>query len=136
MLCYLYHWRLDLFQFSLIFVNADRVGSVFLFLDHMFLSELFFGNLTHKLIYLCFALYVSQVSDSTIIVIWKCIEFALLTIDLLSFKRTILIALRFCMFWYISRSISYFVVIVWQDWTSSSSLIGASLSIFLETLFR
>ena len=55
-------------------------------LNHMFLSELFFGNLTRKLIYLCFALCVSQVSDSTIIVIWKCIEFALLTIDLLSFK--------------------------------------------------
>ena len=67
----------------------------------MFLSELFLGNLTRKLIYLCFALYVSQVSDSTIIVIWKCIEFALLTIDLLGFERILLIAICFCIFWYL-----------------------------------
>ena len=101
MLCYLCHWRLDLFQFFLIFVNADRVGSVFSFLDHMFLSELLFGNLTHKLIYLCFALYVSQVSESTIIVIWKCIEFALLTFDLVGFERILLIAICFCIFWHL-----------------------------------
>ena len=126
---------LDLFQFSLIFVNADRVGSVLSFLDHMFLSELFLDNLTRKLIYLCFALYVSQVSDSTIIVIWKCIEFALLTIDVLSFKLTIFIVLCFCIFWY-PQICFLLVVIIWRDWTLISSLIGLSLSVSLGTLFR
>ena len=57
--------------------------------------------MTRKLIYLCFALCVSQVSDSTIIVIWKCIDFALLTFDLVGFECILLIALRFCIFWYI-----------------------------------
>ena len=49
----------------------------------------------------CFVLYVSQVTEPTIIVIWKCIEFALLTIDLLGFERILLIAICFCIFWYI-----------------------------------
>ena len=41
----------------------------------------------------CFALYVSQVSEPTIIVIWKCIEFALLTFGLVSFERILLIVM-------------------------------------------
>ena len=49
----------------------------------------------------CFALYVNQVTEPTIIVIWKCIEFALLTIDLLGFERILLIAICFCIFWYL-----------------------------------
>ena len=101
MLCYLCYWRFELVP---IFLDLCKCRSswICIFISRPYvLSELFFGNLTSKLIYLCFASYVSQVSDSTIIVIWKCIEFALLTIDLLSFERTILIALRFCIFWYL-----------------------------------
>ena len=67
----------------------------------MLLSELFFCNLTHRLIYLCFTLYVGQVSGLTIFAIWKCIEFALLIFDLLSFERIILIALCFQIIWYL-----------------------------------
>ena len=35
------------------------------------------------------------------IVSWKCIGFALLTFDLVGFERVLLIALCFCIFWYL-----------------------------------
>ena len=68
------------FGFVPIFIDLCKCRSswicIFISRPYVFV-RLFFGNLTRKLIYLCFASYVSQVSDSTIIVIWKCIEFAL-----------------------------------------------------------
>ena len=104
-------------------------------LNHMFLSELYFGNLTRKLNYLCFALCASQVFDSTIIVIWKCIEFALLTFDLVSFERTLLIALCFCIFWYLQICFMLCCHCLTRL-NLEFSLIGSSLSVSLETLFR
>ena len=81
-------------------------------------------------------MYVSQVSEPTIIVIWKCIEFALLTIDLLSFKRTILIALCFCIFWYLQicfllccHCLTRLNLDFFLDWTVIECLFGNTISL-------
>ena len=104
-------------------------------LDHMFLSELFFGNLTRKLNYLFFALYVSHVSKLTIIVIGKCIECALLTFDLVGCECILLIAICFCIFWYLQICFMlccHYLTRLNPDFFFDWSVIGC----FLETPFR
>ena len=81
-------------------------------------------------------LYVSQVFDSIIIVIWKCIEFALLTFDLVSFERTLLIALCF-LYILVSPDLFHALLSLFDkieprvlfDWTVIECFLGNTISL-------
>ena len=84
----------------------------------------------------CFALYVSHVSKLTIIVIGKCIEFALLTFDLVGFERILLIAICFCIFWYFRicflpccHSLIRLNLEFFPDWSVIECFLGNTISL-------